>query len=210
MVLDPTTLRPAVRNVAGIEDSTDIDDANLDAIIEIAIRNAIDDIYQRRWDEGLIGESGGAPFMDGSNKTFYVENPPIADHSNNGAVDNEDITITYYDENLDLQTAVVVVENARRGKLTVTTDGSTALPLTTTNLKADYWTVFREVNENMLKDAVVYLACHYVQLRMTEPDSITLRDLESSSTLIRVLPTRFWILYNEKIRRVKRPTFGVF
>lgn len=210
MVLDPTTLRPAVRNVAGIEDSTDIDDANLDAIIEIAIRNAIDDIYQRRWEEGLIGESGGAPFIDGSNKTFYVENPPIADHNNDGAVDSDDITIIYHDENTDLQTAVVVVEDARRGKLTVTTDGSTALPLTTTKLSADYWTVFRGLDEDMLKDAVIYLSCHYVQLRLTEPDSITLRDLESSSTLIRVMPTRFWILYREKIQKVQRPRFGVF
>lgn len=210
MVLDPTTLRPAVRNVAGIEDSTDIDDANLDAIIEIAIRNAIDDIYQRRWEEGLVGEYGGAPFIDGNNKTFYVENPPIADHNNDGAVDGDDITITYYDENTDLQTADVVVEDARRGKLTVTTDGSTALPLTSSRLNADYWTVFREVNEDMLKDAVIYLSCHYVQLRMTEPDRITLRDLESSSTLIRVMPTRFWILYREKIQKVQRPRFGVF
>jgi hypothetical protein len=209
MVLDPTTIRPEVRAVSGMTEDVDIADAELDALINIAIRQALDDIYIRRWEESLVNEYGNTPTIDDSNTTFYVDSAPIADYDNDGAVTSSDITVTYYDVNLDIQTADVVVVDARRGKLTITTDGSTPLPEASTKLRADYYSTFKDVSENMLRDAVIYLSCHLAQLRMSEPDKISLSDMESSRILVRIMPTRFLTQYKDKIRRVQKPRMRV-
>jgi len=125
MALVASTIRPLVRSASGIDTDVDIDDTDLDIIINIAIRQAIEDIYHRRWEEGLVNENEGDPLINGTNKIFFVDNPPIADYDNDGDVDGDDITVTYYDADLDLKTAVVTVSDARRGKLSVTTGGST-------------------------------------------------------------------------------------
>jgi hypothetical protein len=199
-----------VRSVCGITDDVDITDADLEFIINISLRHVINELFLRHWEEELIARTGGIPVIDGTNKKFFVQYPPIGDYNNDGAVSGSDVTVRYLDANEDWQDATVVVTDARSGELEITTDGTIALPNTTLEVKIDYWSYFREYNERVVKDAVLYLSAHYTQLRITEPDKISLRDLESSNTIIRIMPTRFWLIYKDLLRQEARPKMRVF
>jgi hypothetical protein len=194
-----------VRKLSGYTETKTISDNDLEDIVDLATRFVLEDLYQERYREKVIDNDGTLADINGTNKTFYVKHHPIADIDGDGTVDSNDITGQWVDDNYDYQTAKIVVVDAERGKLTITQDDDSAIPNDAKEILVHYWTRYLLPKESVIDDARKYLTAHLVEIRVAEPDKISIHDLESNRRLLQISPTRFLLLYNKIMRRVCRP-----
>jgi len=193
-----------VRAVSGYTSTTDITDADLDSILDVARRWVLDEFYEYEYNEEPVNVDGNLIIADGQNKTFYVRNPPIGDYNADDVVDASDVSAFSVDEDGVRQSVTVVVADSVLGKLTLTKDGTN--PIDANNkVFVSYHHPKKQFPVEKLRDAIVYFSCHLVELRVTTPDRITLRDLERNRAIIMAMPTRFLGLYDKIIRQLQRP-----
>ena len=76
----------------------------------------------------------------------------------------------------DCHTGRVTVIDEVCGKLTLTSDGATAIPAAHAWVKLEYWTKSRGWTETLMREAIEYLAAHKMLLRFGELERATSAD----------------------------------
>lgn len=194
-----------IRQVSGISSSTDISDTDLTQLLTYSDTRVISDLYKHIYHESIGANPDTGNLWNGTNYTFQVQQPPIADRDASGTVDDSDITVTWIDSDYGVHTdATVTIVSASEGIITIK-NGSDPLASTVLYVWVDYDTPYGMVNSTLLDLASALYCSHLAHLRVTEPDKVTLADLESNRPLVEVRMTRFLEEYNRIIREVHYP-----
>jgi hypothetical protein len=70
----------------------------------------------------------------------------------------------------------------------------------------DYYSNDEDIPFATLEEMGTLLTAHLVQLRLTEPKKISLRDLQSNLKLIEIKPTRYLNEFKDMIRDYRAPS----
>lgn len=198
-----------VKQVSGIRDENSISDKDFSQLLWHAYQIALKEAFIKHYDEEPKGNPDTGVWLDGSNKTFQVRHPPIADANGDGTVDGDDITAIWVDEDYNVHSLTASVVNAREGIITLEqTDGS-AIPSTAKKVRVDYYQEPPRWDSNIFEKAVTFLASHLAQMRLKEPSRITIADLESNRTLMDERHTEFLDMYRMLMRRLYGGGFTV-
>lgn len=209
----PWKLEKDIRRITGINDNKSISDDDLSHIAWMSYLEVLRDVYTHRYGETPRCNPDTGVGFDGTNTSFQTNFYPIADIDGSGTVTGNntscatDIDAWWIDNAGHRNRAVVTITEARNGEISVyQDDGSTAIPSNNEGVYLDYWSEYRSFNRDMMRDAVAYLAAHYVvELRMNEVDRVTLADLATNNPVIVKNERRFLNAYRKKIQRVCRP-----
>jgi len=100
----------------------------------------------------------------------------------------------------------VVVGNANNGEVDIYQEGTAnAIPSTNEGVYLDYWSQYDSYDEFLFREAVSYLGAHYVNLRLTERDKVTLGDIRSNQPIILKQPNRFYREYRRILGLLRKP-----
>ena len=198
-----------VKQISGIVDENSISDKDFSQLLWHAYQIALKEAFIKHYDEEPKGNPDTGVWLDGSNKTFQVRHPPIADVNGDGTVDGDDLVGIYVDEDYNVHTLVCDVVNAREGIITLEQSDGSAIPNTAKKVRVDYYQQPDRWDEDIFRKAVIYLASHLAQMRLKEPSKITIADLTSNRTLLEERQTEFLDMYKRLMRRLSGGVFGV-
>ena len=198
-----------VKQVSGIVDENSISDKDFSQLLWHAYQIALKEAFIKHYDEEPKGNPDTGVWLDGSNKTFQVKHPPIADINGDGTVDGDDLVGTYVDEDYNVYTLTCGVTNAREGIITLEQSSGDAIPNTAKKVRIDYYQQPNRWDEDIFHKAVIYLAAHLAQMRLKEPDKITVADLTSNRVLLEERHTEFLEMYWRLMKRLNGGVFGV-
>ena len=207
----PWTLEKDIRRKMGVADEKDIDDEDLSHIAWTSYMQALRDVYRHHYADAPSGNPDTGTGFDGSNTTFQTKNYPIADITGDGSVTGTsscatDITGWWIDSAGSRNECSINISNYKNGEISIyQSDGATAIPANNEGVYLDYWSEFNSYDEFLFREAVSYLAAHYVSLRFTARDKVTLADINSSKPIILKEPYRFLREYKRLITLVKKP-----
>lgn len=207
----PWKLEKDIRRITGIEDTKSINDDDLSHIAWIAYKEALRDVYVHKYAECPLGDPNTGNGVNGTNTTFQTRFHPIADINGDGSVGGNtscatDIDAWWINSVGHRCNATVTVTQADNGEITITQTDGTAIPTTYDGLYIDYWHEYNSYDIYMLRDAVSFLAAHYViELRMREVDKVTLADLGTNSPVIVKNERRFYDTYKRYLKKVCKP-----
>ena len=198
-----------VKQISGIVDENSISDKDFSQLLWHAYQIALKEAFIKHYDEEPKGNPDTGVWLDGSNKTFQVRHPPIADVNGDGTVDGDDLVGIYVDEDYNVHTLVCDVVNAREGIITLEQSNGSAIPNTAKKVRVDYYQQPDRWDDDIFRKAVIYLASHLAQMRLKEPSKITIADLTSNRTLLEERQTEFLDMYKRLMRRLSGGVFRV-
>ena len=164
----------------GLGQDTGVSDAVIIEMIKIAQEKLKNDLYQRHYDETPDGSWVDGALWDGSNVSFTI-NHPIMDINFDGSVDGDDIIGYWFDSNNNSSSCSITVVDSRYGHINIyQNDGSTPIPSDAEDIKLEYYTLRHSINRQVLSDLCTYLVCHIISVAISEPDKITVADIEGN------------------------------
>jgi hypothetical protein len=205
----PWKVQDDVRAKMGITKKTDVDDDAMSNICWTSYKKALRDAYQHHYNETPCRNPDTGAGFDGTNTTFQTKNYPIADVNGDGSVTGNndcgnDITGYWIDNAGHRNECSINVTTAANGEITITQDdGVTAIPSNNEGVKIDYWSEYDSFDDFLLQEAVAYLAAHFISLRITEEDKVTMADVNKPVVLIN--PKRFKYEYKRLMRLISKP-----
>lgn len=212
-----------VRSLTGIDQQKSISDDDLSDIIWRTQEEVLHSIYVHHYNEKVSCSCCNencrcsncvSSTFDGTNTTFWTQQGHLADRDGNGTVEGygesscTDVFMSWKDCNGDCHTGYVTVLDETCGKLKLTSDGTAALPATYAWVHLEYWTRARGWTENLMREAVEYLAAHKILLRFGELERATSADNVAAQNIKYVNPARMYKEYRRIIRRIKDPVVG--
>lgn len=204
----PWRLEDSIRRKTGIS-KNDISDDDLSHVAWTSYQEALRDVYLHHYKEVPKNNPDTGTGFDGSNTSFQTRYFPIADIGGDGVIgdsddDEEDITCWWINNAGHRNSGYVNVTEADNGEITICqSDGSTAIPSNNEGVYLDYWSEYQSYNTFLFREAVSFLASHYVNLRFTERDMTTIADL--GRPVILKYPNRFLREYRRIINSVRKP-----
>jgi len=210
----PWTLEKDIRRKMGVADEKDIDDEDLSHIAWTSYMEALRDVYLHHYGETPGSNPDTGVGFNGTNTSFQTNHYPIADINGDGNVTGTtscatDITGWWLDSTGSRNECNINITNYKNGEITLyQNDGATAIPSTNEGVHLDYWSEYNSYDEFIFREAVSYLAAHYVNLRLTERDKVTLGDINSSKPIILKQPNRFLREYKRLMNLIRKPRLG--
>lgn len=199
------TTAAKARVYAGLSQTTDVSDSDLNAFIVQASRTLHSDIAIRHFNARCTGT------IDGSNTVFILPHPYIADRDLDSTIDTTDLVVRTgtRDATTDAITRAVVSVSSvdeTRGAVTLA-----AAPATTVDfVEVDYDRYLQPVYLDQLEEATNALVAHLVYERMKSPDKVTLAQLRGQGAEsgprggTRNAPSSKWLArYQELVRRIR-------
>jgi len=210
----PWKLEQQVRTLSGVGDEKSISDSDLSHIVWMAYKRALRDVYEHHYRESPGGNPNTGVGFDGTNTAFKTHHYPIADINGDGSVTGNnvscatDVKTWWINSSGARQIGVVTIGNKDNGEINIyQSNGSSAIPNTNEGVYLDYWSEYDSFDSYLLEEAVTYLACHYVNLRFTEKDRVTVADLERRVLIAE--PNRFYNEYRRLLKFITKPRLGV-
>ena len=214
----PYKLEDSVRRKVGLDDDKDISDDDLSHISWTSYKEALREIYAHHYGEIPRGNPDTGVGFNGTNTSFQTSHFPIADIGGDGSVTGTDAGVAgtnYCEQDIKcwwINSAGsrvegrVNVDNYRNGELSIYQEGvATAIPSNHEGVYIDYWSQYDSYDEFLFREAVAYLAAHYVNLRLTERDNVTLADIRSNQPIILKQPNRFYKEYRRILKLIRKP-----
>lgn len=169
-----------VRAYSGVPSTTDTSDADLATLIAYASAELHRDIAIREMAVRLSGD------IDGSNTTYLLPYPYVADRNLDGSVTTADVEVRTATRDADTgaitrSTATVSSIDARQGRVVL----SSAPASTVTFIEADFERYLCPVYSDDLTRACVALTAHYLYVRNRDPSRVTLSQLKGSGDGVR-------------------------
>lgn len=209
----PWKVEDDVRRKIGIDDSADISDSDLSHLCWSSYKQALREIhYHKR--EVPNGDPDTGNKWNGSNFDFQTKNYPIADINGDGSVSGnttectQDIDTWWIDEDGSRQEGLVTITNSDNGEINITQSGGTAIPSTARKVYVDYWVEPTNYDEFIFREAVGYLAAHYVSVRLQNREKITVADINNNEKIITQNPYRFIREYRRLLRLINKAKIG--
>jgi len=177
-----------IKALAGLSDA-DITDEELSVILELARRIVFDRVGSKVFRE--------LPSRIGDSYTVYqVKNYPILDANGDGVVDGKDIKVEAKanTESFDMW-EILTVSNVKADygliQLAQAVDPTKTVYVTYTYIPP-------QVNATDLDDAVNLMACHLISVRLQNPDTVAISDLNKNELIVKEDEDKFLKLYKLK------------
>lgn len=180
-----------VRDIVGLDDDAAIDEREMEELIRIAQQHVRETLFTYHYDEQINANPDDGNTWNGSNTKFQSSVYPIMDSDFDFTVDSNDVTARWIDTDYTPQTATVAVSNPTYGILTITQDGSTAIPATAETVTIDYYSFHKNVTRLQLENLTTYLTAHLVQQRLKSGTSLSMADFEKNRPIILKSPTQY-------------------
>ena len=191
-----------VRDVMGTDKELAIDDEQIITIIKIAENRIKKELFEYRYDVVPDGNPDTGDTWNGTNTSFTVDEPIMDNDFDRDATD--DCEGYWLDSNYSVNTASVVVSNARYGRITIKqSNGIDPIPADAQNVYVSYYTADEYIPFAVMEDLGTLLTAHMISLRLTSPKKISMADLESNRRFLEIRPTMFYDEYKELIRNYK-------
>lgn len=206
----PWKLEEGIRRKMGSSEK-DIGDEDLSHIAWTSYKEALQEVYHHRYRDIPLGNPDTGAKFNGSNTSFKTKYYPIADIGGDGTVgdssdDDPDITCWWIDNAGHRNTGYVSITEVNNGEINIyQSDGVTAIPADNEGVYLEYWTENDRYNDFIFQEAVSYLSAHYVNLRFTERDKVTITDLNSNRPIILKYPNRFIKEYRRLLGLIVKP-----
>jgi len=206
----PWKLEESVRRKMGIS-TNDINDDDLSHIAWMAYQESLRDVYNHHYKEKPNGNPDTGTGFNGTNTSFQTKHYPIADIGGDGSIGDSDdpesdITGWWIDNAGHHNTCDINITQSDNGEITITQDdGTTAIPSNNEGVYLDYWSEYGNYNEFVYREAVSFLAAHYVNLRFTERDKVTIADINANKPVVIKHPNRFMREYKRLVDSVRKP-----
>ena len=206
----PWKLEQGIRHKMGIS-TNDIEDDALTHIAWSSYKESLEEIYLHHYKESPKCNPDTGVGFNGTNTSFQTQHYPIADIDGDGSigdssVENPDITCWWLDNAGHRNTGYVSITESNNGEISVYQfDGATAIPSTNEGVYLKYWSEYNTFSTFLFREAVSYLAAHYVNLRFTERDKVTIADLNANRPIVLKYPNRFLREYKRIISRITKP-----
>jgi len=206
----PWKLEKSIRRKTGVSEN-DISDEDLSHVAWMSYKESLRDVYNHHFKESPKGNPDTGVGFNGSNASFQTHNFPIADIGGDGTIgdsddDESDITCWWIDNAGHRNTGYVNITQADNGEITIYQSGGVSpIPSNNEGVYLDYWTEYESFDSFLFKEAVSYLASHYVNLRLTELDRVTLADLNVNKPVILKMPNRFIREYKRILNHIRSP-----
>jgi hypothetical protein len=206
----PEKFEESVRLKTGISNE-DIDDEALTHICWTSYKLALRDVYIPHYNEKPNVNPDTGAYFNGTNTSFQTKCHPIADINGDGVVGDStvsdpDISCFWIDNAGHRNAGYVQITQTDNGEVTLTQDdGTTPIPSTTEGVYLTYYTEHESYDETIFYEAVSYLAAHYVSVRLTERDKVTIADLRADKQFVLLNPARYLKEYKRLIGLVQRP-----
>ena len=206
----PWKLEEGIRRKLGIT-SNDIDDEDLSHIAWTSYKEALRDVYNHHYKETPSCNPDTGEGFDGTNTSFQTKHYPIADIEGDGTVGDSDdaeadITCWWINSAGHRNTGYVNITQVDNGEITITQSGGvTAIPSNNEGVYLDYWSEYDSYNEFIFREAVSYLAAHYVNLRLSELDKVTIADINSNRPIVLKSQNRYLREYKRLMDLVRKP-----
>ena len=217
----PWKVEQSVRYKMGITDEKDIDDDALSEICWTAYKRALHEVYIHHYADNPLGNPDTGACFDGSNITFKTPHYPLADIGGDGSVLGTDVGVPgvnnceqdisgwWIDSAGARHTIRVYVSNSYNGLLNLTQEGGvTPIPANNEGVYLDYWERHSNFDDFLFREAVSFLAAHYVNLRLTQRDKVTLADISGNSPIVLLNPDMFIREYKHLLKRISKPKVG--
>lgn len=220
----PWNVNKEVRELAGIGEQKSISDRAINGLIWNAYNEVKNEVFEHHYDESVRCNCCNencrcsnevCSTFDGTNKTFWTQQGYLADYNDDGLVEGygehsccTDVFMTWKDCDGDCHTGYVSVVDDTCGKLSLTSDGATAIPSAYAWVKLEYWTRTRGWTRDLMHEAISYLAAHKVLLRLGELERATSADNVAAQNIKYVNPARMYKEYRRILRKIRLPPAG--
>jgi len=211
----PWKISADIRRKIGLYDEKEISDNDLDHISWSAYQESLHDLCVHHYMDSALGNPDTGETFDGDNTSFKTRHIPIADIGGDGqtlgnsVACTADITGWWIDENGHRNDLTISISQVENGEITITQDdGSTAIPADHEGVYLDYWSRPQEYNEFIFREAVAYLGCHYLAIRLQGRENLTIANLGANQQVIVNDPERYYKEYRRKMRMINTPKIG--
>lgn len=220
----PWNVNKEVRELAGIGEQKSISDRAINGLIWNAYNEVKNTVYEHHYNEQVRCSCCNencrcsneiCSIFDGSNTTFWTQEGYLADYCGDGITSGygeisccTDAFMTWKDCDGACHNGYVTVLEADCGKLTLTSDGVTPIPAAYAWVKLEYWTRTKGWTEDLMREAIEYLAAHKILLRLGELERATSADLVAAQNIKYVNPARMMKEYKRILRKIKLPPVG--
>lgn len=217
----PWKVEQSVRKKMGITDEKDIDDDALSELCWSAYKMALKDASIHHYGETPLGDPDTGLCFNGANTSFQTRHHPIADIGGDGFVRGtdtgvaganlceQDITGWWIGSDGSRRSLRIVVTNSDNGEIELYQEGvATAIPNTNEGVYLNYWESYNSFDDFLFQEAVSYLASHYVNIRLTERNKVTLADINRNTPIIMLNPTMYLNEYKKLLKKVSKPRVG--
>ena len=181
-----------IRQLVGIT-SEDISDADLTAILNVAERTVMKELMSEVTREEVYA-------LDSERLTYQVKHYPLADRNLDGVVDASDVKVEAKSSTLsfnmwrELTVADIKVED---GLILLS-----SAPDSGERVFISYAYIPPTVTNDDLNDLVNYLTAHLVSLRLENPDTLAISDLEKNALVVKKEEYKYLKAYIAKKRAV--------
>lgn len=210
----PWKIEQNVRQKMGITDSKDIEDDALTEICWMAYKRTLREVFRHAYKETPLGNPDTGVCFDGTNTSFQTRNHPIADINGDGGVSGTsscatDMFFWWINDSGSRQEGHVDITNADNGEISLfQSDGVTPVPDSEEGAYVEYWYEYQNFDEFLFREAVSYLAAHYVNIRLTERNKVTLADINRNTPIIMLNPDMYLKEYRALLKKVCKPRVG--
>lgn len=201
------TIAGKVRDVMGTDRNLGIEDAQIQTLIGVAEKVIMRELFIYNYDITPDDNPDSGASWDGVNTSFATPSYPIADKDFDNST-TDDVIAKYWDSNNAPQDATCVVSNARYGRLTITTDGSTPIPSGAKKLLIEYYSMVDNIPFDVMEELGTYLTAHLITIRLSEPRKISIADLESNRNILQITDNTYIREYNRILRNYQPPMMG--
>jgi hypothetical protein len=214
-VLFPWDIISRIREISGFFQQNDISDYKLSMIAWNAYIETLDEIYELHSDETPLCNPETNEGFNGTNITFKLKEYPLADFNGDEYITGfgelacgEDVTFHYIDSIGDNKIGHVVVIDADVGIVTLKTITDTPVPKDIRKAMVSYCVRSEYYDQNIMREAVAYLASNKVLISLNSLDKSTLADLQTNEEKLRIDSDRFIKRYETLIEKIGMPNIG--
>jgi len=214
-VLFPWDVISRIRELSGFFQQNDISDYKLAMIAWNAYIETLDEIYESHSDERPNCNPDDNSGFDGINVKFQLKEFPLADFNGDEYITGfgelacgEDVTFHYIDSNGSNQIGHVTVLDANIGIVTLKTITDTPVPKDIRKAMVSYCVRSEYYDQNLMREAVAYLAAHKILISFNSLGKATLADLQTNEEKLRIDANRFLKRYELLIEKIGMPNIG--
>lgn len=204
-----------VRSLSGIKSKKSISNHDIADIIWKSYQKVLSKVFEYHHMVTPLCNPDTGDWIDGVNTTFKTSNGPIADRNGDGSVTGfgelscgTDINGWWRDEDGNCKRVKITINEYHCGNITITQLDGTAIPSNAEWVRISYWSEWETYDEDMMREAVAYLAAHTCIVRFKELDKATQADLYSTKQAILDDKARMWNEYKKRLRDISKPQIG--
>ena len=213
-VVFPWDVISQIREISGAFQQSDMSDYKLSLIAWNAYEETLREIYELHLNERPLSDPSSGAYLDGINTRFQTRNKQIADIGGDELVTGFNAPYTVHDCDLDfyytessgvVNGGVVEVIDEEEGIVKLTDVLGNPLPADTRSLQLTYYSQSPTYNQDLMHEAVAYLAAHKALIAFKSLDKATLADLQSNRANE---SQRFLKRYEDLVEQIGHPMIG--